>query len=60
MSIPNVPAGKFEEEESVPVWTETSTSRFEVCHRMWDQTVQGKLSEINDIILSIFLKVETI
>lgn len=40
-----VPVGKIEEEETFQVWTETSTSRFEVLHHMWDQTLQGKHSE---------------
>lgn len=40
-----VPVGKIEEEETFQVWTETSTSRFEVLHHMWDQTLQGKRSE---------------
>lgn len=40
-----VPVGKFEEEETFPVWTEAATSGCEVLHQMWDQTLQGKLSE---------------
>lgn len=45
MSAIHVPVGKFEEEGTVQVWTETSTSGCEVLHHRWVQTLQGKYSK---------------